>query len=389
LPDGRFPPHTGLSALRLQHRQRTANHRERFALAFRIIRTQTGGDMATLSDLPTPDSDTQRPTLKTIAAATGFAIATVSRALKDAPDIGEDTKRIVRETAAQLGYRPNRAGVRLRTGKTNVIALVLSTETDVMNHTSRLIYSIANALRGTAYHMVVMPFFPDQDPMDPIRYIVETESADGIILNQTKEDDPRVRYMHDHGFPFAAHGRTAMGIDHPYFDFDNEAFGRLGARSMIERGRRRLYLLAPPRAHMYARHMTFGFSDEAALLGVPFEVAANVTSDSGGEAVEAAVAARFALPNPPDGLLVGSTTAAMAAIAGAEQSGRVLGRDFDVVAKEAIAVLRRFRQDILIVREDVGRAGEFLARALVAEIDKRDWTERQGLEVPVKVERGR
>ena len=80
---------------------------------------------------------------------------------------------------------------------------------------------------------------------------------------------------------------------------------------------------------------------------------------------------------------------AMAAIAGAERTGRVLGRDFDLVAKEAIAVLRRFRQDVLIVREDVGRAGEFLARALVAEIDKRDWAERQGLEVPVKVEQGR
>ncbi|HLQ20211.1 MAG TPA: transcriptional regulator, partial [Tabrizicola sp.] len=112
-------------------------------------------------------------------------------------------------------------------------------------------------------------------------------------------------------------------------------------------------------------------------------------SDSGGEAVEAAITARFSQSNPPDGILVGSTTAAMATIAGAEASGRVIGRDFDVVAKEAIAVLRRFRRDILIVREDVGRAGEFLARALVAEIDKRDWTSRQGLEVPVKVEQGR
>ncbi len=350
--------------------------------------------MATLSDPPPPDSEiadpgTVRPTLKTIAAATGLAIATVSRALKDAPDIGEDTKRRVRETAALLGYRPNRAGVRLRTGKTNVIALVLSTEADVMNHTSRLIYSIANALRGTAYHLVVMPFFPDQDPLDPIHYIVETESADGIILNQTKEDDPRIRYMHDRGFPFAAHGRTAMGIDHPYFDFDNEAFGRLGARALADRGRKRFLLVAPPRAQMYARHMTFGFSDEAAMLGVPFEVAESVTSDSGGEAVEAAIAARFAKAQPPDGILVGSTTAAMATIAGAERSGRVLCQDFDVVAKEAIAVLRRFRQDILIVPEDVGRAGEFLARALVAEIEKRDWTDRQGLEVPVKVERGR
>ncbi len=139
-----------------------------------------------------PSVETGRPTLKTIAAETGLAIATVSRALKDAPDIGEATKRRVRETALRLGYRPNRAGVRLRTGKTNVIALVLSTEADMMNHTSRLIYSIAAALRGTAYHLVVMPYFPDEDPMTPIRYIVETESADGLIINQTTADDPRV-----------------------------------------------------------------------------------------------------------------------------------------------------------------------------------------------------
>ena len=339
--------------------------------------------------VPAPDSDPERPTLKTIAAATGLAVATISRALKDAPDIGEETKRRVRETAARLGYRPNRAGVRLRTGKTNVIALVLSTETDIMNHTSRLIYSIADALRGTAYHLVVMPFFPDQDPMEPIRYIVDTGSADGIILNQTKADDPRVRYMHDHGFPFAAHGRSAMGIDHPYYDFDNEAFGRLGARALAERGRKRLYIVAPPRPQMYANHMIHGFTDEAARAGLPVEVSAQVNSDAGGDAIETAISARFAQPAPPDGLLLGSTTAAMAAIAAAERSGRVLGRDFDVVAKEAVPMLRRFRQDILIVREDVGRAGEFLARALVAKIDKRDWADCQGLEVPDRVEPGR
>ena len=334
------------------------------------------------------DSEHERPTLKTIAAATGLAVATVSRALKDAPDIGEETKRRVRETAARLGYRPNRAGVRLRTGKTNVIALVLSTETDIMNHTSRLIYSIAAALRGTAYHLVVMPFFPDQDPMEPIRYIVETGSADGIILNQTKADDPRLRYMQDHGFPFAAHGRSAMGIDHLYYDFDNEAFGRLGARALADRGRKRLYLVAPPRAQMYANHMIRGFTDEAARLGLALQVSDRVNSDAGGDAVDSAIAARFAEADPPDGLLLGSTTAAMAAIAAVERSGRVLGRDFDVVAKEAVPMLRRFRQDILIVREDVSRAGEFLARALVAEIDKREWSERQGLEVPVTVEAG-
>jgi LacI family transcriptional regulator len=179
-----------------------------------------------------------------------------------------------------------------------------------------------------------------------------------------------------------------MGIDHPYFDFDNEAFGRLAVRALAERGRRRLLLIAPPRSHLYARHMTFGFSDEAALLGLRFEIADRVTSDSGGDLVEAAIARRFAEPDPPDGLLVGSTTAAMSAISGAEQSGPVLGSDFDVVAKEAIAVLRRFRREIIIVREDVGQAGDFLAHALVSAIEKRPLAQRQGLEVPERVDWG-
>ena len=332
------------------------------------------------------DSEVPRPTLKTIAAATGLAIATVSRALKDAPDIGEETKRRVRETARELGYRPNRAGVRLRTGKTNVVALVLSTEADVMNHTSLLMYSIANALRGTSYHMVMMPYFADQDPMDPIRYIVETESADGVILNQTKRDDPRVRFMTERGIPFATHGRTDMGIDHPYFDFDNETFGRLAARKLGELGRKRLLLVAPPRTQLYGHHMIRGFSEEASLHGAAFEVADTVTSDSGGEAIEEAIARRFSAPNPPDGMLIGSTTGAMAAIAGAERTGRRIGTDFDLVTKEAIPLLRRFRRETLIVRENVSRAGDFLARALVAEIEKRTPDQRQALEVPQCVE---
>jgi LacI family transcriptional regulator len=333
-------------------------------------------------------SDSERPTLKTIAAETGLAIATVSRALKDAPDIGEETKKRVRETAERLGYRPNRAGVRLRTGKTNVIALTLSTEADVMNHTSKLLYSIAEALRGTAYHLVVTPFFADQDPMDPIRYIVETGSADGVVLNQTQPDDPRVRYLADHGFPFVTHGRTDMGINHPYFDFDNEEFGRIAVRELVKRGRKRLLLIPPPRAQSYAGHMITGFADEAACQGALFEVADEVSSDSGAATVEAYVAARMGSLPQVDGIVCGSTTSAMAAVAGAENTGRQIVRDFDIVSKEAISFLHRFRRGIIVVKEDVGQAGTFIARALMAAIERRAPEQGQFLERPTAADDG-
>lgn len=329
-----------------------------------------------------PPLGTERPTLKTIAAESGLAVATVSRALKDAPDIGESTKARVRAIALRLGYRQNRAAVRLRTGKTNVIALVLSTESDMMNHTSKLINSIASALRGTTYHLVVMPFFPDQDPMDPVRYIVETESADGIILNQTKPEDPRLRYLTDRLFPFATHGRSDMGLDHPYFDFDNEAFARLAVTVLAKQGRKQIFMVAPPRNQMYARHMVMGASQQAAALGLGFELSDVVTSDSPSQMVEEAASARFAQHPRPDAIIAGSTNAAMATVAGIERSGLVLGRDFDVAAKEAISILHRFRASMLVVQEDVGRAGEFLARAVVAAIEGRAPEQGQELEVP-------
>ena len=338
--------------------------------------------MTGLHALPT---DSQRPTLKTIAAETGLAIATVSRALKDAPDIGEETKKRVRETAQRLGYRPNRAGVRLRTGKTNVIAVTLSTVSD-MSNPSQLIYSIADALRGTPYHLVVTPFFPDQDPMDPIRYIVETGSADGVVLNQTTVDDPRVRYLAERGFPFVTHGRTDMGIEHFFFDFDNEAYARIGVRALQAKGRRCLLLIRPPTEHSYSVHMTSGFVAEAQALGLPYEFMAGVTSDTPADEIEDAVAARMQRDPRIDGIVTGSPSSAVAAVAGAEKAGRVIGKDFDIVSKEANHFLHRFRKDIIVIREDVGRAGSFLSRALMAAIERRAPEQGQYLDRPDHVD---
>ncbi|WP_306262115.1 LacI family DNA-binding transcriptional regulator [Pararhizobium sp. IMCC21322] len=324
----------------------------------------------------------KRPTLKTIAMITGLSIATVSRALKDASDIGEATKSRVREVANEIGYRPNRAGVRLRTGKTNVICLVMSAESHVMNHTAQLIYSISTALRNTSYHLNVTPYSADDDPMEPIRYIVETGSADGVILNQIEPKDPRIAYLSKHGLPFATHGRTEMGIAHPYFDFDNERFTELGVEKLVSLGRRNLALLSPPAEQTYGKHMISGFGAAAERLGVNHRTLELVTSDSDMTEIEAALSKTMKGPNPPDGFISGSTSGAMAIVNAVENEGLLLGTDVDLVAKEALHFLVHFRKEIIVVRENVSQAGTFLVKALTASIEK-DGPPQQDLEIPL------
>ena len=98
-----------------------------------------------------------RPTLKTLAFMTGLGVTTVSRALKDAPEIGAETRRRVQLVAKQIGYRPNRAGVRLRTGRTNVISLVLNTDREIMSFVSDIIYGVSASTSETPYHLIVTP----------------------------------------------------------------------------------------------------------------------------------------------------------------------------------------------------------------------------------------
>lgn len=327
-------------------------------------------------------SDGDRPTLKTISRLTGLAVATVSRALHDAPDIGLETKRRVREVAREIGYRPNRAGVRLRTGRTNVISLVMRTDHDVMNHTARLISSTVAELRDTPFHMIVTPYFPDEDPMTPIRYIVESGSADGIIFNQIKPDDARVAYLMERGFPFATHGRSNWREQHAWFDYDNGRYGALGVEVLHRRGRRNLVLVAPPLDQTYAIDMLAGSENAARSLNVAMNSLHAATSDDTNAEIQAALHPLFASDSPPDGVICASPTAAMAAIAQVEAAGLVIGKDVDVFAKEAIPFLRQLRSGVLVVREDVAAAGSFLARAVIDRITNPKRPPMQKLDVP-------
>lgn len=311
----------------------------------------------------------ERPTLKTLARLSGLAVPTVSRALSDAPDIGENTKKKVRALADELGYRPNRAGLRLRTGKTNVISLVLSAEHDVMNNTAKLIASVGGELRGTPYHMVVTPYFPDESPLVPVEYIVRTGSADGVILNRIQPQDPRIEFLRERKFPFAMHGRTADCGSLPYFDFDNEGFGRLCVRAFAVRGRRNVALVAPPRDQSYSQHMSAGVFAAAAETGITARIVEGATSDSPSDKVTAAVRAWLLAHPETDAVMTASAPSAMAATLAIETLERTIGRDIDLASKEAIPFLKAFRREILVYQEDVGQAGSFLARALIRAID--------------------
>ena len=54
-----------------------------------------------------------------------MSIATVSRALKNHPDISDETKQKVKELASLLEYEPNTYAINLRTNSSKIFGLIV------------------------------------------------------------------------------------------------------------------------------------------------------------------------------------------------------------------------------------------------------------------------
>ncbi|MCD6376430.1 MAG: LacI family DNA-binding transcriptional regulator [Caldisericaceae bacterium] len=65
------------------------------------------------------------PTIKDIAAKLNLHYTTVSRALRDHPDVNPETKRLVKETAKKMNYQPNYLARSLKRQKSNSIGVLV------------------------------------------------------------------------------------------------------------------------------------------------------------------------------------------------------------------------------------------------------------------------
>ncbi len=310
----------------------------------------------------------RKPTLRTIAAETGFAVTTVSRALSGDPRISAKTRRVVASAAAAMGYVPDRAAQRLRTGRTKVISLLINPEHEYLGFTDELLAGIVTVLRDTGYSVTIIPDFIDGDRTEPIRNILRNNLADGLIFSRTECFDPRVRLLLEAKFPFITHGRTEFTTPHPYVDYDNEAFARLAVERLVARGCTRLSIILPSARFTFSQHLRYGFLSGVRAADVAYDMVEDVELGAAPDALTRALCARLRGAEPPDGLVCVGEVVALAALAALQDTGGRLGEDLHLVAKRASPVFDLLRPRIDTLYEDVRATGEEIGRLLLRRI---------------------
>lgn len=306
-----------------------------------------------------------KPTLKTIAQMTGFAVTTISRALNNAPELAQETRDRVQKIAAEIGYLPDRAALRLKTGRTNVIALVLEPDEQIYGFGSSIVTGLTEAVRDTAYHVVITPLFRNVQPIEPIRHIVRNRMADGVIFSKAESFDERIRFLIDNEFPFVSHGRTNWPEQHPSVDFNNEAYAYGAVKRLVQKGCKKVSIILPDSALTYTDHLKTGMARAANEAGIAHEFAADVNLGSPTDAIRNYVMKRTKRPDGPDGYVCASEVSALAVIGGLNEAGRIVGQTAHVVAKQSSEMFAQFQPGAETVFEDFVDAGRNLGALLL------------------------
>ena len=275
----------------------------------------------------------RRVTLRTVATALGLSVTTVSRALKEGPEVNGETIELVKKVAGELGYRPNLGGLNLRTGKTNAIGIVLPFERqgDMNIVVSSLVEGVSSRMKALGYRTTVVPQLQADDPLQIVRDLVEEGSVDGVIITHTRPQDNRVKYLLEVDIPFVTFGRTELLSAHPSVDIDHEMVGETAARMLLDAGHAAPLLIAPSSQFTYSLQFVKGWTKAftARNLSVPDNLIhfTPTTPNSGRD-----IATNIAAWHPEaTAAFVASEEAALGFLAGLRIAGREAGRDFAIV----------------------------------------------------------
>jgi DNA-binding LacI/PurR family transcriptional regulator len=187
----------------------------------------------------------KKVTLKVIADMMGMTPATISKALRDGNDISEETRKQVKELAAQLGYRPNIMARSLISRRSFMLGVIVpDLRISFFSEVARGIYEEAD-LKG--YVPIIM--IHDENPAIEKRNIefLSALPVDGLLLNAAAGQDNHKLFLQisKEGCPIVCYDRALTELNFSSVTIDDADAAFKLTSELVKNGRKNILFLGP------------------------------------------------------------------------------------------------------------------------------------------------
>lgn len=269
-------------------------------------------------------------TIKDIAKELGISASTVSRALKDHPDISQKTRDAVHELAEKLNYQPNAVALSLKNSRTHTIGVIIP---EIVHYFfSSVISGIEDVAYDAGYSVMICQSNEKYEREVTNAQTLLSNRVEGILVSVTKETEQfdHLKQFSRRGIPLIFFDRDAQEIEGDRILIDDKDAGYKATKHLIDGGCKRIAHLCGPQSLKIAQNRLEGYKQALKEAGIKFNPDYVISADDF-ELGKVATRKLLDLPTPPDGIFAVNDLTAIGAIKSVHNKGLKIPKDVAIV----------------------------------------------------------
>lgn len=294
----------------------------------------------------------RRTSLKDLADKLGVSIATVSRALRNSHEVGEEMTQKVKQLAKELNYRPNPFAQSLRKEAPRVIGVIVPNL--VTHYYAAVLDGIEDYASKLGYSVISANSHEDHEREAQALDNFLNMHVEGIIacLAQDTTDYSHFEQLHKMGVPLVFFARCCLEDMFSQVVGNGDVAAQEATQHMIETGSRRVAFIGGPNHLDMVRRRKHGYLEALRENRIPIDRDLVVCDKIDFDVARKATLRLLEGENPPDAILAFNDIITYAA--------------FDAIKSKGL----RIPEDVAIIGFTDGDTAAFVTPRLTAIMDQ-------------------
>lgn len=307
-------------------------------------------------------------TIKDVANKLNVTTSTVSRALNDHHSISDKTKILVRKTAEELNYSPNKVAASLRSGKGNSIGVIVPKIDS--NFMSSCISGIESVAYPAGYNLIICQSNETyKREIHNIQTLIDSQVS-GILMslsNETK-DSNHLQKIIDKNTPLVMFDRIADDLDVDFVVNDDYTATKKTIKHLVNQGYKKIaYIGAASHIYVYKNRLN-GYLDSLKEFNLESNDAWIVTNINSQEEAFEVTKKMFKSKdknNCPDAFFCTSDINALGTMLALEEMGLKIPEDVGVIGYANDQFSRIIKPSLSSIEQHPKDLGENSAKILL------------------------